>query len=148
MKFQWNWGKGIAVVYILFVVGTLSFVTFAFTQKVELVSNDYYAQEIDYQNRIEQTERANALEEHIDISYDTNNNSVIIIFPSMALPEDGSVHFYHPSTSSFDRIIPIKKSMNNRFDFNTSGYQKGRWKVVVTWVSEGVKYYHEKMINL
>ena len=75
MKIQWNWGKGIAVVYILFVIGTLSFVTFAFTQKVELVSNDYYAQEIDYQNRIEQTERANALEEHVDINYDTNNNS-------------------------------------------------------------------------
>ncbi len=148
MNFQWNWGKGIAVVYILFVICTLSFVTFAFTQKVELVSNDYYAQEIDYQNRIEQTERANGLEEHCDISYESTTNKVIIVFPSMALPDDGSVHFYHPSTSSFDRIIPINKSMNNRFEFSTSGYPTGRWKVAITWTSDGVKYYHEKMISV
>lgn len=148
MKIHWNWGKGIAAVYILFVIGTLSFVTFAFTQKVELVSTDYYAQEIDYQHRIEQTERANGLHEHIDIICDKDNHNVEVVFPSMALPEDGNIHFYHPSTSSFDRIVPIKKTENRHYYIPTKDYPQGRWKIAITWSSGGKKYYYEHMVTL
>ena len=48
-----NWGKGIFIFYSLFVVAILSVVYFAFTQEVNLVSEDYYQQEIAYESQIE-----------------------------------------------------------------------------------------------
>lgn len=147
MKIQWNWGKGIATVYILFVIATLSFVGYSFTQKVELVSDDYYAQEVAYQQRIEQTERANNLAEKIDISVD--NGTANISFPTDAVPQKGKIHFYHPSTSSLDKVVTLQENVDNTkttVDIHT--LPKGRWKVSVEWNSHGKEFYQESVVTL
>ena len=147
MKIHWNWGKGIAAVYILFVVATLSFVGYSFTQKVELVSDNYYAQEVAYQDRIEQTERANNLAEKIDISIDNGNAS--ISFPSDAIPQKGTIHFYHPSTSALDKTVTIKENADNKkTDVDIRTLPKGRWKVSIEWNSNGKEFYQESVVTL
>lgn len=145
MKMQWNWGKSMAAVYILFVIGTLSFVGYALTQKVELVSDDYYAQEVAYQKRIDQMERTQALSETVDITI--ADNKAHITFPSAAIPNKGTIHFYHPAESSLDTIITIHDNSRNTIT-DISALTKGRWKVAVEWFSNNIGYYQESVITL
>jgi len=147
MKLNWNWGKGMATVYIVFVIGTLSFVVYALTQKVELVSKDYYAQEVAYQKRIEQIERTNALSESVNI--DIANNKVNILFPTEAIPQKGTIHFYHPSTSSLDTIITIKENNSEKsMMIDIATLPKGHWKIVTKWFSNNTDYYSESVVTL
>ena len=46
MKFKFSWGSGIAVIYGIFFLVLITFVTFTFYQKWDLVSGDYYQEEI------------------------------------------------------------------------------------------------------
>ena len=46
-----NWGYKIAIFYILFVVGIVFLVFKASNQKVDLVTADYYGEEVRYQGR-------------------------------------------------------------------------------------------------
>lgn len=147
MKLEWNWGKGMVTVYIVFVIATLSFVGFALTQKVELVSKDYYAQEVAYQKRIEQIKRTNALVESIDVTI--ANNNINIVFPTEAIPQKGTIHFYHPSTSSLDTVITIKENNSDKnMVIDIAALPKGRWKIVSEWFSNNTDYYDESVITL
>ena len=63
MKF--NWGYKIVLVYCVFVAGILYLVVQSSRQQMDLVTDDYYAQEIKYQEKIDQSKRASALSEPI-----------------------------------------------------------------------------------
>ena len=56
-----SWGKKIMFVYIVFVAGILFLVYKSSSQKVDLVTPDYYKKELAFQHTIEERERANAL---------------------------------------------------------------------------------------
>ena len=56
--FQWNWGKGIVLVYACFVVGMLYLVFQSKQQKIDLVVDDYYQQELKFQQQIDASNRA------------------------------------------------------------------------------------------
>ena len=54
-------GHAITIVFISFTVYILSFVYRSFTNEVDLVAEDYYAQEIAYQDRIDHIANAKHL---------------------------------------------------------------------------------------
>ena len=46
-----NWGNRIILVFVCFIAFILSMVTRAFQQDFDLVAEDYYAQELNYQKK-------------------------------------------------------------------------------------------------
>ena len=48
-----SWGKGIAIALTVFILFIATLVTIIIRQKVDLVSEDYYTQEINYQQEID-----------------------------------------------------------------------------------------------
>lgn len=74
-----NWGYKILTVYIIFVAGILFLVFKSSFQKQDLVVHDYYEQELKFQQRIDETERANALS--ADVKYLIREKEIIISFP-------------------------------------------------------------------
>ena len=56
-----NWGYKILFVYIAFVAGILAMVFGSSSQKVDLVTPDYYAKELKYQDKIDELGRVAAL---------------------------------------------------------------------------------------
>lgn len=57
-RLNWNWGKGIVMVYVLFVAGMLYLVFQSKQQKLDLVVDDYYQQELKFQGQIDAAQRA------------------------------------------------------------------------------------------
>jgi hypothetical protein len=143
MKF--NWGYKIAAVYLVFVAGMMYLVVQSSRQQVDLVTPDYYAQELKYQDRIDESQRADALSEQLQYSID--NNVLSIKFPSefMGKPITGTVLLYCPANKENDISRSITVS-DGRMNFTLPEKNKGAHELQVSWEVDGVKYYFGKSV--
>ncbi len=140
-----NWGYKILVVYVVFVGGIMFMVLKSSDQKMDLVTTDYYAKELKYQDKIDATVRANALSE--DIKYNISNGQIIIYFPKEFAGKriTGSAELYCPSDENKD----IKKDFSAddaTVTIKISTVNKGQQELHITWQANGVDYYFEKKI--
>lgn len=146
MKLKFNWGTGIALTYILFVVAILIMVFTFMNQDVILETNDYYAKGLDYQKQIDKIERTNKLPKQLEII--SSNGEIIFHFPEIFKDKkiNGEIHFYRPSNNKFDFTQKINLDSNLTQKVITSNLPKGLWKIKVDWYVDNNNYYNEKII--
>ena len=140
-----NWGYKILVVYVVFVAGILFMVFKSSEQKMDLVTTDYYAKELKYQDKIDATTRANALS--ADIQYVISDKQIVLHFPKEFAGKkmSGSAELYCPSDEDKD----VKKDFtadNATVTINISTVNKGQQELHISWQVDGVDYYFEKKI--
>ena len=71
-----NWGYKILAVYLVFVAGIVVMVYKSSTQKIDLVTTDYYAKELKYQERIDAVKRTTALSGKV--RYEVKENTILL----------------------------------------------------------------------
>lgn len=145
MKF--TWGHGVTIAFILFMVYILSFVYRSFVNEVDLVAEDYYAQEIAYQDRIDDIANAKHLED--DIHVRQTSEGVEIAFPEEELIDAGSgtIQFFRPSDEELDIQVPLQL-YEARQQLPLQLFHKGRYKVNIAWKSNGEGRYITKEVVL
>ena len=145
-----NWGWKIVVLYSLFIGMTLFMVFFFMRQKVDLVADDYYKQEIEYQGQIDKITNAKSLKEPVGFEYLAESRIVKFNFPQEHADNGvkGNIHFYRPSNADEDKKIGIKTESNGVQVIGVRSLNKGLWKVKISWVSGGKGFYDEKVITL
>lgn len=148
MKLKFNWGTGIAITYLAFVIGVLIMVFIFMNQEVSLETKDYYAKGLEYQKQIDKIERTNNLSEQLEIS--TTENEIIFNFPKIFTPKNihGEIYFYRPSNSNNDLKVKIDLNEQNIQKFSTSNFPKGLWKIKVDWFGNNQNFYNEKILMI
>ena len=140
-----NWGHKIIAVYVVFVAGMLFLAYKSSTQNIELVTEDYYAKELVFQKKIDESKRAASLSEPVEIKL--TDHALTINFPKDFATKKitGEASLYCPSDE--------KKDMHQQFvvtDSNVSisvpDNYHGLNYVKIEWVVDGVNYYYEKKI--
>ncbi|MBM3437074.1 MAG: cytochrome C oxidase Cbb3, partial [Bacteroidetes bacterium] len=84
MKIRWNWGTGIFVASVAFMLMIVIFVIFMFRQNFDLVENDYYPKALEYQQKIDKTENSRLLAERVKT--EKVNGTLFFTFPSFFYP--------------------------------------------------------------
>jgi hypothetical protein len=140
-----NWGYKILVVYGIFVAGIVFMVFKSSNEKMDLVTTDYYAKELKYQDKIDATLRANSLSE--DISYEVTGKQVVLHFPKDFAGKKitGTAELYCPSDEDKD----IKQDFavdDATVTININTGNKGQHELHISWQVNGVDYYFEKKI--
>lgn len=144
-----NWGWKIAILYSFFAVATLSTAMYFMTQKVDLVADDYYKQEMEYQRQIDKMSNAQALPQPLDIVYLPSEKEVQLSFPLDQLKDlKGTIHFYRPSDAGKDVSFDLKPSLSGMQAVSVSDMKHGYWKVKVSWQTGKASYFHEKRLDL
>lgn len=138
-----NWGKSIALFYGLFVVALLAVVAFSFTRNVNLVTEDYYKQELVYEDQINRVKNTQSLEEKPTIQL--KGSYVELVFPTELSPK-GNILFFRPSDSNLDKRIAISLGADNKQQIDFSREKKGLWKAKLNWKQSGKEYYQEFVI--
>jgi hypothetical protein len=140
-----NWGKGILAVCIIFVIGVGVMVYISVNKNIDLVTKNYYEEEIKYQQQIDKINNSNNLKKQLIMQQ--NDGSLVIIFPDDEYRDiKGEISFYRPSDAKKDFKIPIILSGQNQQVIATNSLQKGLWKVQVNWNKSGVDYYNEEKL--
>jgi nitrogen fixation protein FixH len=142
-----NFGVKITILYLSFVALILTLVFLSYGQKVELVSKDYYAQELKYQDKIDAINNTNALASSID--HKVEASSIILnINPELnSSGLSGSINFFRPSDSSKD--VKIKMNfVNDQQVISKSALEHGTYKMQLSWTNNGKNYYKEEVIYI
>lgn len=140
---KWNWGTKIALLYSTFIAFILFMVYMSFGQRFDLVTEDYYAEEIAYQNTIDSKERAEKLEEEV-ITY-VENGMLRIVFPQKEAVINGEIHCFRPSDEAKDFVVKIEKH-SGTFDIPLTRFVKGKYLLKINWKLKSLSYYQEKTV--
>jgi hypothetical protein len=141
MKIKWNWGTGITLFIIIFMVFTLWKVYRATQHPVMLVEKDYYPRGLQYQQRID--ERHNARLFRAKFQVYEQNKEIIIHFPPLH-PDSSNFTFFRPSDANFDLSFPFQPDSLGLMHLPLRKFEKGKYILKIYWEEDGKKYYVEK----
>lgn len=140
---HFNWGTGIALFYGTFVSVLLYFVIKSTGQDNSLVSADYYADDLKYQEHYEKLSNAASLGRDLDIRSNHGFSVVEFHFPGELGEASGEILFFCPSDSKSDFRVPVRPDGKSVQVVSSKGLKKGHWKVKVDWQAGGKLYFKE-----
>jgi hypothetical protein len=123
-----------------------SFVTFTLRHPTDLVSKDYYKQEVDYQSHMDNARRADADPGSASLHLDAATRVCEIEFPAAGV--EGNVTLYRPADAALDRTVPIALDINRRQQIDLASLAPGLWRVRLQWTRGAEEYFKEKAIHL
>jgi len=146
-KSRINWGTGILIGIIIFVVLSVTMTVIFMTQDVSLVSDQYYEKSLSYQEEIDKQNRTKSLNEQVQINF--NGEVISISLPSAYLDKkiSGEIYFYRPSNPSLDFVLPLQLVEGNQ-NIPVNRLEKGFWRLKLNWMMDGNGYYNEKAITI
>ena len=138
-EFHMNWGVGIAIVYILFVLGMLTLVFKSRSQKIDLVTENYYQQELAYQEEIDAKQR---VEDSgcMPVIQKKSNQYQIQIPGSKGNPIQGSLLAYCPSNKKEDRLISLKPTNDGQWLLDLESLSPSQYILKLHWSTGGEIY--------
>lgn len=141
-----NWGTGIVFAFIGFIAFIMYFViTMSTSEDInnDLVTEDYYKEELGYQKDIDKEQNTKSLEQNI--LWKRTDEGLIIQFPETMIPKDikGKVFLYRPSNKQLDFETSISLS-NHKLLIPDKRLLDGRWNIKVDWQYKGISYLYKK----
>lgn len=144
-----SWPAAIIIAMASFMVFILSFVykvTVLPQYDHHLVSDDYYKDELNYQQEIDKLNKAAELKENVTLNKVASG--LLISFPAEfdATKIKGTISFKRLSNSKIDFQLPIKLKTNDLL-LKEEGLVGGRWDVKIEWTVNRVTYlFKEKLM--
>ncbi|HXP59194.1 MAG TPA: FixH family protein [Dongiaceae bacterium] len=142
------WPYGIILTFVLFISGTATLVFVACSQKVDLVSDDYYEQELRYQQQVDRLDHTQNLHGAAAVTFDPAALSITISLPAtpVQLPILGRICLYRPSDVRLDREVALAVDAAGTQHVDASKLQTGLWRVRVFWTADGKDYFVDRSI--
>ncbi|MEP0984304.1 FixH family protein [Ekhidna sp.] len=138
-----NWGHKIVIAFVLFAAFIGYMVVRAFQEDFDLVAEDYYAQEINYQQKLNKL--SNTAEAGKSVLVKQRGGEVILTFPDKVAT--GNIHFYHPSRKIFDRTFEIALTDQVQ-KIKRSELVAGSYRVNITWNTDDQDFYQQSTIYI
>jgi hypothetical protein len=143
MKF--NWGTGIAILYLGFVAMILVLVSMSTNQKIDLVTSQYYEEETKFQEKINKTNRANKLEK--PLVWEMKNEGLHITYPESTTDKQvsGTIKLYCTANEKNDRTFAILASEHQQL-IPAAKIPAGRYRLQIDWKNGTETYWNEYVI--
>jgi len=148
MKFKISWPTGIILSIAAFVIFILSFVykvTFLPEYDHHLVSEDYYKDELNYQQEIDKLNNAAELKQNV--TYKKIDAGLLISFPEEfeASEIKGTIDFQRGSNTKIDFNIPIEL-ITLDYLISNEKLVEGRWDIKIEWTVNNKSYLFKEKI--
>lgn len=144
------WPAAIVAFFAVAIVGCVSFVVFCNLHPADLVSANYYEQEMRFQSQLDRMQRGLDMGPLASISYESGRRLLVISLPPdhAASQLAGSVQLYRPSSSKLDRNFPLLVSSAGTQEIDAAELAPGLWKVKVTWSADGREFFITRQIHI
>lgn len=144
MKF--SWGTGIVLTFVLFFAGIAVLVVIAFSNRVDLVRDDYYEETLQHERQLDRQRRSAAMPEKVAIGADASG--VRVRFPA-ALDRGaiaGTIELYRPADGRRDFKVPVSPDSAGVQLVPASSLEPGLWRVKLRWTYAGAEFYDEDAV--
>jgi hypothetical protein len=143
-----NWGHKITLAFSAFVVFMFVMVYKSMKTDFQLVTKEYYKDELAYQQVIDGTNRANKLSGSVEVTQ--ANNELIIQLPTEMKGKviSGNIWLYCSSDDKKDRRLELAVDKNGKQVINSKNMLPANYLLKVTWKAEELNYYNEQHIEL
>ena len=143
-----NWGTGIVIAFILFIAFIMYFVINMNLNKKydhDLVTEDYYEQELLHQNEIDKVDNSKKLKENVN--WKKTDDGILVSFPTDLNYKNitGTVFLYRPSNKKLDSEIDISLS-DHYLLIPKTRLLDGRWNIKVDWKYDDKSYLYKESI--
>lgn len=142
-----NWGNKLIVVFVLFAALICTMVYKAFQSKPHLVSEEYYKDELRYQDKIDGMANTAKLSDAI-VSQDST--AVTIQLPKELNGNKiiGEVWFYSKTDEGKDKKFPLEVDSTGKQTILKKLLIKTGYQVKLSWKIDTTNYFTEKEITL
>jgi len=140
-----NWGTGITLAIIAFMLFILFMVFKASNTSTDLYAEDYYEQELDYETRIQAIRNSKDMDKNIEITIEDHFIVIVLSDEINVDAIEGKVHFYRPDDARFDKHFPLKKGLKTQ-RIPRENLAVGNYQVKLNWTLDNMPYYLEKSI--
>jgi nitrogen fixation protein FixH len=142
-----SWGTKLTLVFSVFACLILYMVYRCSIVPVNLVTSEYYKDELVYQQVIDGTQNANGLSSGVTLQ--KNGTDVIIHLPDeMKLQQvTGTVFFYCASNAGNDKKISLQTGDATQV-IAANKLAPGSYRVKITWQAGNKHYYNEQAFKI
>lgn len=140
------WPYGIITAFVLFASGIASVIIIAVTHRESLVNENYYEQEIQFQNHIDGAARAQRAGAAVDFNTATGRVTVSLPAAQVGSTLSGHIELYRPSAAGLDRQIQLQPDARGVQSLDVAGLTAGLWVVRVAWNAGGQDYFLDRKI--
>lgn len=146
MKFTWGHAAVLIPVTIVVVFTSVLIRSMADDKKTELVTDDYYAKEIQFQDQLDRVKQALAFK--TDFTWTKQGDFWVLGLKGDFKYSDvkGVVTVFRPSDASLDFDIPIQLNEESIQLIPASKFKKGKYQIQVKWTIDGKECYLEKNV--
>lgn len=143
-----NWGHKLTIGFVAFAAMIIYLVVQSMHTRYDLVSKEYYKEELHYQQVIDGASRANQLSSRATIIHE--NDELIIQLPKEMQQKTvtGSLLFYSADNAQKDKKITLQVDGNGIQNIDSRSFVPGNYTVKIRWENNGEFYYTEAPVTI
>jgi len=147
MKLKFNWGVGLTIFMVLFMTFILSIVIFTSFLQTDLYAEDYYQQELNYQQEIDAKNVSAQFDKSFYLTQSTKE--VFVHFDELKNWEqlNGKLYFYRPNNAELDRSIAFSPQDGIQL-ISKEHFKTGEYEVKLTWKEGEQSFQIEKTVYI
>ena len=140
-----NWGKGLTIAIIAFMSFILYMVITLMTKgNADLVSEDYYKKEIEYEKEITALKNSENATEKVTIN--DKGEFIVFQFPTTKEIDNIEIHLLRPNNDKADLTFSEKDTKNVMIE--KKKLEKGIYKASIRYDSEGQPFLQKEELNI
>jgi hypothetical protein len=147
MKLKLNWGWALTIVFIAFATHIGLLVYKCTQQQFDLVSSDYYNEELKYQDKIDGAQNAKQLTP-VQIVQTSNEVSLQLPKELNGYSVTGQVWLYCPANAALDFKAPLQIDENGVMLIDKKKLADANYTAKTTWEVGDTKYYNEQPLTI
>lgn len=141
-----NFGKWIFISFVLFASFIATLVVICVKQDINLVSTDYYREELVHGKKMELISNTKTLSSVPDFT--VSGNILTVTFSDFSKVEKGELRLLRPSDAKLDRKFLITPMGKAKQTYALEVWHEGLYRASMQWRMDGKEYYYEKLIVL
>ncbi|MDH5608770.1 MAG: FixH family protein [Cyclobacteriaceae bacterium] len=141
-----NWGHKITLAILAFFAIILFMVVRSFQENIDLVTENYYGEEIVYQDKIDKISNVRIYDREVKAYLVPEG--IQLLFPDEMIPENvkGTLHLYRPSMAERDKTYEIQTDSTFKYLVPAGDVVEGKYILKLDWTDGEHVYFQEIMV--
>ncbi|MFZ5972743.1 MAG: FixH family protein [Bacteroidota bacterium] len=141
-----HFGKWIVVAFVLFAGFIATLVTVCIRADVNLVSKNYYQEELKHQNKIDKVQHTALLAAVPALT--ASEGKILLQYADFAKVDGGTLRVLRPSDPSLDHDFDLSDWNSETHVYELTNWSRGLYRITLEWTMNGTEYYLEKTVVL